>query len=433
MRAIDVIRRKRNGEELTKEELSCFLRGYTAGEIPDYQAAALLMACFLNGMTERETLVMTEEIVRSGDSIDLSEISLPKIDKHSTGGVGDVCSLSVAPIVAACGVCVPMISGRGLGHTGGTLDKLESIAGYRTALSGAEFTALLKKVGVAVVGQSERMAPADKKLYALRDATGTVESIPLITASIMGKKLSEGIDGLVLDVKTGSGAFMKREEDARALAESMVKIGKAAGKRVVALITDMDCPLGNVVGNSLEVIEAIDMLKGNAPEDYTELCYVLAAHMLTLAGKGDVEACTALAKRAVESGAALRKLKEMVSAQGGDPAWAEDTNLFPQAAYSRAVRAVKTGYITHINTEAYGLAAVQLRAGRNQKEDTVDFAAGIRILKKTGDFIECGEEVAILLAEDEALFAEAEKILLGALSIGARPPEKRRLVIDCVG
>lgn len=432
MRMIDIIRKKREGGCLSRAEMAFFLQGYTAGKIPDYQAAALLMACFLRGMDESETLAMTEEILHSGDVIDLSHISAYKVDKHSTGGVGDGCSIAIAPIAAACGVCVPMISGRGLGHTGGTLDKLESISGYRTQLTGGEFVSLLERVGAAVVGQSERMAPADRKLYALRDATGTVESIPLITASIMGKKLSEGIDGLVLDVKTGSGAFMKTLDESRALAQSMVKIGKAAHKQVVALITDMDRPLGNVIGNSLEVIEAFELLHGRAPEDYTELVLTLTAHMLSLAGYGDADECKRMARRAVEDGSALAKCKEMIAAQGGDPDWTEHTERFPRAAHTHAVTAPFSGYLEHMDTEACGLAAVALGAGRNKKEDTIDAAAGIELLKKTGDFVTQGEVLARFYAEDAHAFPAAEEIYTAGIKIGQTKPVPRPLVWEIV-
>lgn len=432
MRAYDVIRRKRDGEELTAHEIGFFVDGYVKGEIADYQASAFLMAAYLRGLSFDETVSLTNAIVASGTTLDLGCIDGVKTDKHSTGGVGDGVSLAVAPIVAACGVKVAMMSGRGLGYTGGTLDKLESIEGYDCYLSEARFKATVEKVGCSIVGQTDNFAPADKKLYALRDVTATVDNKELIAASILGKKLAEGIDCLVLDVKVGSGAFMKTLPEARALAELMVKIAKTRGKKVTALLTDMDCPLGNAVGNSLEVVEAIECLNGRAEKDYAELTRELSARMLCLAGKGDINVCRKACDDAVNSGAALRVFKDMVSAHGGNAAWIENTSLFPKAKYSQIVFAEKEGYISRIDTEAYGTASLVLGAGRRKKEDSIDYAAGIRILKKTGDFVCKGEPVAELCASDKTLFKESEKILSESLSYSETPPQKRPLILDVI-
>ena len=432
MRMYDVIAHKRDGKELTEEEITFFLRGYTNGEIPDYQASALLMAAYLRGLTFGETKALTEAVIRSGATLDWTGVAGTKADKHSTGGVGDGVSLAVAPIVAACGVKVAMMSGRGLGHTGGTLDKLEAIEGYDCYLSQGRFKEVVDKVGCSIIGQTEALAPADKKLYALRDVTATVDKKELITASILGKKLAEGIDCLVLDVKVGSGAFMKTEREARELAELMVRIAKAHGKKVTALLTDMDCPLGNAVGNSLEVVEAVECLQGRAPEDYTLLTTELAARMLFLAGKGSLEECRVECEKAVESGAAFRKFKEMVAAQGGNTAQIEDTSLFPKAKYSRIVRAETSGYISRVDTELYGTASVLLGAGRLKKEDVIDPTAGIRILKKTGDRAEAGDGIAVLFASDEALFEPAQRVLSKSIVYSSVPPEKRPLILGAI-
>lgn len=430
MRMYDIIAKKRDGKELSSEEIEFFIRGYTAGEIPDYQASALLMAAYLRGLSFAETDALTSAVLHSGSILDLSDVPGIKADKHSTGGVGDGVSLAVAPLAAACGVKVAMMSGRGLGHTGGTLDKLESIEGYNCYLSPERFRSVVESVGCSIIGQTKDLAPADKKLYALRDVTATVNKKELITASILGKKLAEGIDCLVLDVKTGSGAFMKTTEEARALAALMVRIAKEHGVKVSALITDMDCPLGNAVGNSLEVIEAIECLKGRAPEDYTSLAIELAARMLYLAEKGTMEECRIQCEKALENGAAWKKFKDMVAAHGGNTAWIEDTSLFPSAECSRIVRADRDGFISHIDTELYGTASLLLGAGRIKKEDPIDPSAGIKILKKTGDRVEKGDGIAVLFASDEGLFVEAEKTLKEALAYSEFPPEKRPLIID---
>src|SRR3954469_8971479 len=365
MRTVDLIQRKRGGEELSPEEIEFLVNGYTNGEIPDYQMSSFLMAVYFKGMTDREVSRLTECMLHSGDTVDLSGVPGVKVDKHSTGGVGDKTSFIVAPLAAAAGVVVPMMSGRALGHTGGTLDKLESIPGLRTNLTIEEFRNQLSEIGLAFIGQTEQLAPADGKLYALRDVTATVESIPLIASSIMSKKLAEGIDALVLDVKVGSGAFMKSLEDARALAKTMISIGTQMGRKVTALITDMDQPLGRAVGNALEVIEAVEMLRGRAPADYTEITLALTAEMLVLGGEAKDEAeARAKLHEAIKSGAAVEQFKQIVSAQGGDPEAVDDYARLPAASSTVDVPSPASGYVTRIDCEAVGLAAVALGAGR---------------------------------------------------------------------
>ncbi|HCE34735.1 MAG TPA: thymidine phosphorylase, partial [Clostridiales bacterium] len=396
MRMYDIIKNKRDGGKLSKEEIDFFVKGYTAGEIPDYQASALCMAIYFRGMDDEETTNLTLAIAASGDKVDLSGINGVKVDKHSTGGVGDKTSLIIAPIVASYGVKVAKMSGRGLGHTGGTIDKLEAIDGYQTSIDKKEFFRIVNEVGVSIIGQSGNLAPADKKLYALRDVTATVDSLPLIVSSIMGKKLAAGADCILLDVKTGSGGFMKTLEDSTKLAKSMVEIGHLAGKKVIALITDMDVPLGKAIGNSLEVIEAVETLRGEGPEDLTEICIDIAANMLYMAGKGTVKECEALAKKAIADGSALQTLVKMVHAQGGNEKLLLDTSLFKKAAYDYEVKAQKSGYIEHVDTESYGMASLALGAGRAKKEDPIDYSAGITLEKKTGDFVKEGDVIAVL-------------------------------------
>ena len=432
MRLYDIIKKKRDGGELTTEEINFFIRGVTDGFIPDYQISALCMAIYFRGMNVRETSDLTFAVRDSGDRLDFSAIKGVRADKHSTGGVGDKTSLVVGPIVASLGVKVAKMSGRGLGHTGGTVDKLEAIPGLKTTLAEGDFIRQVNDIGIAIIGQSREFAPADKKLYALRDVTATVDSMPLIAASIMGKKLAADDDCIVLDVKTGSGSFMKSVERSRDLARLMVDIGKRAGKKMVALITDMDVPLGYAIGNSLEVIEAVETLKGRGPEDLTEVCLTLAAHMLSLAGMGTPEEAKMLAKRALSDGSALKKLQEMVARQGGDPACIDDTNKFAKAQYAYAVKSEKAGYITRVDTEAYGLASLALGAGRNTAEDTIDYSAGIILQKKTGDYVEKGETLATLYSNDERKFETAERILLAATSFGPTMPEKTPLIYDIV-
>ena len=428
MRMYDIIKKKRDGGELSTEEIRYFINGVTDGSVPDYQAAALCMAIYFKGMSVRETCDLTYAVRDSGDTLDFSAVNGLRVDKHSTGGVGDKTSLVVGAAVASFGVKVAKISGRGLGHTGGTIDKLEAIEGFNTAIPHADFIRQVNEIGFAIVGQSGELTPADKKLYALRDVTATVDSMPLIAASIMGKKLAVGDDCIVLDVKTGSGSFMKTVEDSVALARLMVDIGKNAGKKIVALITDMDRPLGYAIGNSLEVIEAVETLKGRGPKDLTEVCTELAAYMLSLAGKGSVETCKRLVAQSIANGSAFEKLKQMVKAQGGDVKLIDDTANFKKAKYSHKVICANRGYICKSDTEAYGLASLALGAGRNALGDKIDYSAGIILNKKTGDFVEEGEEIATLYSNDKSSFERAEKILLSATEIKDSKPEEEPLI-----
>ena len=429
MRMYDIIKNKRDGGKLSKEEIDFFVKGYTAGEIPDYQASALCMAIYFRGMDDEETTNLTLAIAASGDKVDLSGINGVKVDKHSTGGVGDKTSLIIAPIVASYGVKVAKMSGRGLGHTGGTIDKLEAIDGYQTSIDKKEFFRIVNEVGVSIIGQSGNLAPADKKLYALRDVTATVDSLPLIVSSIMGKKLAAGADCILLDVKTGSGGFMKTLEDSTKLAKSMVEIGHLAGKKVIALITDMDVPLGKAIGNSLEVIDAVETLKGEGPEDLTEICIDIAANMLYMTGKGTVKECEALAKKAIADGSALQTLVKMVHAQGGNEKLLLDTSLFKKAAYDYEVKAPKTGYIEHVDTESYGMASLALGAGRAKKEDPIDYSAGITLEKKTGDFVKEGDVIAVLHTNKPESVKEAEERILKATEISSEPVEKKPIIL----
>ncbi len=430
MRMYDLIEKKKHGGSLTGDEIHWMVSGYVEGGIPDYQMSAMMMAIWFRGMEDREITDLTLEMARSGDMADLSPIAGFKVDKHSTGGVGDKTTLIVGPVVASLGVRVAKMSGRGLGFTGGTIDKLESIPGFQTAIPRDRFFELVNRVGIAVIGQSGNMVPADKKMYALRDVTATVDSIPLIAASIMSKKLAGGSDGIVLDVKTGSGAFMKTMEDSIALAGKMVAIGTMAGRTCTALITDMDVPLGNAVGNSLEVKESMEVLSGGGPEDLREVSLRLAAEMLHTAGKGTAEECYGLAAGALRDGSALRVFLEMVRAQGGDPAWAEklaagevETDI-PRMQ----VKAEKDGFINGMDTEGIGTCSVMLRAGRAEKEDPIDHSAGIILLRKYGDEVKKGDVIAELLAKDPSLFPDAAERLLGALRIGPEKGAERRLI-----
>ncbi len=432
MRMYDIIQKKRDGQVLNESEIKWFVEGYASGKIPDYQMAALCMAIYFQGMNLEETAALTFAVRDSGERLDFSEIQGLRVDKHSTGGVGDKTSLVVAPIVASLGVKVAKMSGRGLGHTGGTIDKLESIKGFRTDIPVEEFKEIVNKTGIAIVGQNAELAPADKLLYALRDVTATVDSLPLIVSSIMGKKLAADDDCIVLDVKTGSGSFMKTKEKSRELAEWMVEIGKRAGKRMRALITDMDMPIGYAVGNSLEVIEAVETLKGNGPSDLTELCVILSAHILNLAEKGDLTTCEKMAREAIANGSALQKLVDMVEGQGGDSACILNTELFEKARYSCTVLAPTSGYITGVDTEGYGVASLLLGAGRNTKEDVIDMTAGLKLIKKTGDFVEEGEPIAILYSGKESGFKAAKDRLLSATRIGQTPPPETPLVLAVV-
>lgn len=433
MRAYDIIRKKRDGQELSREEISFIVDRNTRGEIPDYQASAFLMAVFCRGMTPRETTDLTEIMLHSGEVLDLSRLPGAKVDKHSTGGVGDKTSLVIAPIVAAAGVTVPMISGRGLGHSGGTLDKLESIPGFNVNLSLDEFRAVLKQANCALIGQTKEIAPADKKLYALRDVTATIESVPLISASIMSKKLAEGIDGLVLDVKTGSGAFMKRLEDSRELARMMVAIGTRMGKRTVALITDMDQPLGREAGNAREVIESLETLKGRGPEDLTNLCLELAGWMLLLAGAvANIEEGRARSRRLIETGEALEKFRQIIELQGGRPECIEDYSLLPRARAQSDVASPAAGFLARIQTEQVGLAGMLLGAGRERVEDRVDHAVGITVHKKVGDRVERGERLCTVHYNREERLAAARELLEKSFEIEQNPPPARPLVVETI-
>ena len=432
MRMYDVIKKKRDGGVLSAEEIRAFVEGYTNGSIPDYQAAALCMAIYFRGMNDEETTELTLAVRDSGEKLDVSGIKGLRVDKHSTGGVGDKTSLVVAPIVASLGLTVAKMSGRGLGHTGGTVDKLEAIPGFCTDLAVSEFERIVNETGIAIVGQSATLAPADKKLYALRDVTATVDSMPLIASSIMGKKLAADDDCIVLDVKTGSGSFMKSVEDSRTLAKLMVAIGKRAGKRISALITDMDRPLGYAVGNSLEVVEAIETLQGKGPEDLLELSLALAAQILFLADKGTLEECRAMAQDAITSGKALDTFARMVAAQGGNADFIYHPENFAKAPYTREVKVTESGYIAAVNTEQYGLASLLLGAGRNTKEDKIDLSAGYLLKKKTGDAVKAGDTLAVLYASREDLFDAAERTLLNATTITADAPEKRPLIFEVI-
>ena len=432
MRMYDVIKKKRDGGVLSSEEIRAFVEGYTNGSIPDYQAAALCMAIYFRGMNDEETTELTLAVRDSGERLDTSGIKGLRVDKHSTGGVGDKTSLVVAPIVASLGLTVAKMSGRGLGHTGGTIDKLEAIPGFCTDLAVSEFERIVNETGIAIVGQSATLAPADKMLYALRDVTATVDSMPLIASSIMGKKLAADDDCIVLDVKTGSGSFMKSVEDSRTLAKLMVAIGKRAGKRISALITDMDRPLGYAVGNSLEVVEAIETLQGKGPEDLLELSLALTAQILFLADKGTLEECRDMAQDAITSGRALDTFAQMVKAQGGNAEYIYHPENFAKAPYVREVKVDKDGYIASVDTEKYGLASLLLGAGRNTKEDEIDLSAGYLLKKKTGDAVNAGDTLAILYASREELFDAAERTLLNATTITADAPEKRPLIFEVI-
>ena len=411
MRMVDIIEKKRNGEELTTAEIRFFVEGYTDGTIPDYQASALCMAIYFKDMTDRERADLTMAMVESGDQIDLSSIAGVKVDKHSTGGVGDTTTLPLAAMVAAVGVPVAKMSGRGLGHTGGTIDKLEAIDGFHVELSSEEFSKQVNEIGMAVIGQSGNLTPADKKLYALRDVTGTVSSIPLIAGSIMSKKIAAGADAIVLDVKTGDGAFMKTVEDSIKLAEAMVKIGNSVGRKTMAIISDMSQPLGYAIGNALEVQEAIDTLKGKGPADLNELCYTLGSQMVVLGGKAKtIEEARKMLEEAVANGAALEVLKKFIAAQGGDASVVDDLSRLPQAKFKFDVPAKQAGYISKIEADDIGTAAMLLGAGRATKESEIDLAVGLVLHKKVGDQVEAGESLMTIHANSENVDTVLEKI-----------------------
>jgi pyrimidine-nucleoside phosphorylase len=433
MRATDIIRTKRDGMALTRDAINTFVGGVTDGTFPDYQASALLMAIVLKGMTAEETAWLTSAMVESGITVDLSGIPGVKVDKHSTGGVGDKTSLILAPLAAACGVKVPMMSGRGLGHTGGTLDKLQSIAGFRVDLSLEELELALETTGVAMLGQTREIAPADKKLYALRDVTGTVESIPLITASIMSKKIAEGIDALVLDVKTGRGAFMKTVEDSRRLARSLVDTGNRSGVRTEAFITAMDAPLGRAVGNALEVVECVETLKGNGPKDVEDLSVLLAARMVLAAGLAADEAdADAQVRKALSSGAGVEKWREIVAHQGGDPRTVDDYRLMPSVETKRVVTATRAGFLSVLDAELVGRAALALGAGRNTVDDEVDPAVGVMVLAHQGDRLRDGDPILELHYRREGDLVAALELLDRAIEIGDAAPTLPPLVFEHV-
>ncbi len=428
MRMVDVIARKRDGEALSPQEIAFFVEGYTRGDIPDYQAAALCMALFWRGMTDEETVCLTDCMARSGDRLDLSALGDATVDKHSTGGVGDKTTLIVAPLAASLGCKVPKMSGRGLGHTGGTVDKLEAIPGYRTSLSPEAFIDQVNRVGVAVIGQTGNLAPADKKLYALRDVTATVDSIPLITASIMSKKLAAGARSIVLDVKVGSGAFMQTEQQALALAEAMVRIGKGCGRRMAAVLTDMDAPLGHAIGNALEVAEAVAVLRGEMQGDLAEVCVALAAQMVALARGLAPEQAQLQVRQALADGSAYAKMKEWIAAQGGDPTALERPDGLPAATHRLPVVASGEGYVAGVNARQLGTAAALLGAGRATKEEAIDPAAGIILHKKPGDRVAAGDVLCTLHTNRPQTADAARALCLQAVTLADEPPAPRPLI-----
>lgn len=428
MRMYDLIMEKRNGGKLKDEEIRAMVAGYVKGEIADYQMSAMLMAIWFRGMDSHEITELTKAMAQSGDQVDLSAIPGKKVDKHSTGGVGDKTTLIVAPIVAAAGGKVAKMSGRGLGHTGGTVDKLESIPGFRTSLDREEFFNIVKKCGLSLIGQSGNLAPADKKIYALRDVTATVDSIPLIASSIMSKKIAAGSDCILLDVKTGSGAFMKTLDDSIKLAETMVAIGEGAGRRTVALITDMDTPLGCAIGNSMEVAESMDVLKGQGPDDLREVSLRLASDMLYLVGKGTEAECRHLAECTIADGTAFERFCEMVKLQGGDVEVLKDPSKFAQAKVVYEVKAKASGFVKHMDAETIGIASVVLGAGREVKDAPIDFSAGIRMLKKTGEHVQEGDVLAELYTSEEKKAQEAARMYQGAIHLSDEKPAAEPLV-----
>ena len=433
MNTYEIIAKKRDKNILEKDEIEYMVNGFTKGNIPDYQMSAFLMAIYLNGMTDEETLILTQAMMHSGKVADLSEIQGIKVDKHSTGGVADTTTLVVAPIVASCGVPVVKMSGRGLGHTGGTIDKLESIPGFQTKQTMKAVFDQVNEIGVAISAQTQDLAPADKKIYALRDVTATVESIPLIASSIMSKKLAAGADAIVLDVKVGSGAFMKTKKDAYRLAKEMVKIGNGAGKHTVALLTDMSEPLGDFIGNALEVQEAVLILKGLRKGKLYDVCIELAAHMLLLAGKEhDLERARESALDAIHNGAALRKFMQLVKAQGGNTAFVDDFKTLPSAKYKKAVCSPKSGYVSEIMCEELGRICVHLGGGREIENGEIDLSVGMEIKKRIGDFVKEGEEIAVIHANDRGKLKEAKADLLHAYQIVEEPVERKKAIMDYI-
>lgn len=425
MNCVDLIRKKRDAYQLSKEEIRYLISEYSKGNIPDYQFSAFLMAVYFQGMDFQETTNLMQAMMDSGKSLDLSNIKKPKIDKHSTGGVGDKVSLILAPLMASCGICVPMISGRGLGHTGGTLDKLESIPGFKTNLSVKQFKCQLKKIGVAMIGQTVEIAPADKKMYALRDVTATVDSIPLISASIMSKKLAEDLDGLVLDIKLGNGAFIKDYKKAKELARTMIQISKRSSVKVITILTDMNNPLGNYTGNSLEIIETIEALKGRGPEDLMEITFALGKTMLKLA---KIKGGKKLLEKKIAGGGALNKFKEIIHYQGGDVRVIEDYSRLPVAKNRIKVKAQKTGYIHHINTFDIGMLLVQLGGGRFKKEEKIDSSCGFKIYKKIGDYVKKGECLIEIFSDNKAKAKTVVKQMHDVFTIKTKPCRRKTLI-----
>ena len=428
MRIYEIIHKKKQGKALNTDEIRQVINGYTTGQVPDYQMSALLMAIYFKGMTPAETTALTIAMAKSGEQLDLSSLAGIKVDKHSTGGVGDKTSLIVGPIVAALGVPVAKMSGRGLGHTGGTVDKMEAIPGFKTDIPTEEFLSIVAKLGICIVGQSANLAPADKKIYALRDLTATVDSIPLIAASIMSKKIAAGADRILLDVKTGNGAFMKTLPESQELAKAMTEIGEGCGRKTKAIITDMSVPLGNAVGNILELQEVVEVLQGHGPEDLIEICVELAANMLYLAEKGPLEVCRNMARETLTNGSALAKLEEMVEAQGGDKAYILDTNKFETANIKHTILSPQDGYISQMDTEGIGLCAMNLGAGREKADDIIDFTAGIIVKAKTSDKVESGQPIAILHAPSQENAEAVSKKYLKCLSFSETPVPKPTLI-----
>lgn len=432
MRMYDIIQKKRDGGELTNAEIDYFISGYTAGDIPDYQASALMMAIYFNNMTDAETVALTQSMAASGDQLDLSCFGKETVDKHSTGGVGDKTSLIVAPIVASLGGKVSKMSGRGLGHTGGTVDKLESIPGYRTTMSADEFLCQVEQHGIALIGQSGNLTPADKKLYALRDVTATVDSIPLITSSIMSKKLAAGSHNIVLDVKCGSGAFMKTSQAAETLAQEMVNIGKKCGRNMAALITNMDVPLGYAVGNALEIKEAVRVLRGEEKGPLYEVSKALAAQMIALVHGMDHISAQQRAETAISSGAAFDKMREWIKAQGGDVRYLEDTSLFEESKFKRNVCALQSGYVTAMDAEKIGLVSVMLGAGRSKKDDVIDHSAGIVLGKSIGEKVMPGDILCTLHSNNASVLEQCEKKILDAIRIQNTAPKSAPLIYKVI-
>lgn len=429
MRMYDLIMKKRNGGVLSENEIQFMTNSYTRGEIPDYQMSAMMMAIYFRGMSEEETLALTMAMAESGDTLNLSGIAGIKVDKHSTGGVGDKTSLALTPMVAACGVKVAKMSGRGLGHTGGTIDKLESFPGFSTGIEIEQFEKNVNEIGISIMGQTKDLAPADKKLYALRDVTATVDQISLIASSIMSKKLASGADAIVLDVKTGSGAFMKTLPDSVALAEEMTRIGNGAGRKTIAVISDMDQPLGFAVGNILEVQEAIATLRGEGPEDFTELCMCLGSYMLVAGGKAENETeARKMLEDVIASGAALNKLAEFVQAQGGDSSYVYEPEKFIAAQITEEIPAPESGYIQKIVCDEIGICSLILGGGRETKESEIDLSVGLVLHKKVGDYVEAGESLATIYANDGKKCKQAKERFLAAYTISAEKPEIQPLI-----